>query len=654
MDLQQTLRSNLRDKLHLFMPGTDNQSSDQTEEDIQFIKQILPSGITQSENYLKSGNCYMTVFLVNKFPTRIQDLAFTSLFNAPGVTVTMDLEVAQKSQAMEELESSINELDTRVFVNRHSSDNRNDSYDLNDLLALHKDLQLTSEDIAYISLRFWVYAKTIKDLDAKVNHLRDNLKTYGMYGFVPSFEILAEYRGMQTTANTIRQPIPILGTLKQQFPYYFQSFTDPHGWVWGETKTGGLVLLDTSRRTSQRKSSDIVFIGQKGAGKSTELKYHAQIRLALGDKVLAYDVEGEMLEFAVVNGGRVVQPADPTGYVNFLELHQMFSKKIEEESSKTVTIAADETSVIAENYTYEMSRLLKNFQQLFSELEDEHFDELRDMLMRTFLKFHITKTTPLISLAHEDFPVIHDLYDTIFDALYETGTDGRMNYKASVSEHRRNVLERLLAKIKPYQRDGIYAPYFDHHSAFDIANEQLVVFDMSSLNGLEENISNAYIMHTMSLMWSEVYKNRIRNMRRRNEDIHECILIFDEAHKVLNTKNTEGLALCDDMTRRDRKYDAAIWLASQQPRDFAPSGYKENLDKIRNIFGLIQYKVLMQQDQSNFPILKELFPQFTDSEIESTALYEKGEKLISIGAGAKIRCTLTLPDDYLAYFGGGR
>ncbi|ADU27968.1 hypothetical protein Ethha_2474 [Ethanoligenens harbinense YUAN-3] len=651
MDLQQTIRDNLRDKLHLFMPGSDTSNADQTEEDIRFIKQILPSGITQSKQYLKSGNCYMTVYLVNRFPTRMPALVFTEIFNKPGVTVTMDLEVAQKSQAMEELENSINELDTRVFVNRHSSENRNDSYDLNDLLELHKKLQLTSEDIAYISLRFWIYAKTVNELKAKVKSLADDLKTYGMYGFVPEYEILAEYRGMQIAANTIRQPIPILDTLKEQFPYYFQSFTDPHGWVWGETKTGGLVLLDTNRHTSQRKSSDIVFIGQKGAGKSTELKYHAQIQLALGNKVLAYDVEGEMLEYAVVNGGRVVKPADPSGYINFLELHQMFSKKIEEDISDA---AADETSIIAENYTYEMSRLVKNFQQLFPELGDEHFDELRDMLMRTFLKFHITKTTPLIRLSHEDFPVMHDLYDTLYDALYETGTDGKLYYRASVSEHRRNVLERLLAKIKPYQRDGIYAPYFDHHSAFDISEEQLVVFDMSSLNGLEENISNAYIMHTMSLMWSEVYKNRIRNMGRRGEEIRECILIFDEAHKVLNTKNTEGLALCDDMTRRDRKYDAAIWLASQQPRDFAPSGYNENLDKIHNIFGLIQYKVLMQQDQSNFPILKELFPQFTDSEIESTALYEKGEKLISIGAGAKIRCALTLPDDYLAYFGGGR
>lgn len=248
---------------------------------------------------------------------------------------------------------------------------------------------------------------------------------------------------------------------------------------------------------------------------------------------------------------------------------------------------------------------------------------------------------------------MHDLLETLEDALYTLDEKGQRQYKASVSEQRRNTLETLETYLKPLCRDGAFAPIFDRKSTIDISKEDLVIFDMSLLNDMQENIYNALYYQVMVIMWAEVYKNRVINDGLPKDDLRHCICVFDESHKVLNTKNIWGLDFIEKMTRRDRKYLAALWFASQQPRDYAPSGATEHLDKIKNIFGLVQYKVLMQQDESDYDVLQNLFPQFTRSEIESTAYFQKGEQLLSLGAGAKIHCTTQVPEEYLEYFEGG-
>lgn len=646
----QILKSKLLDQFQNFLP--DRQSSaviPTTDQDLFFLRRILPTSISPGGLHLKSGNCYMTTIIVNRFPSRIQPLIFAELFNKPGITVTMDLKIAQKSQAVEDLEKSINELDTRIYVNRHSSENRNDAYELRDLLDLHARLQLTSEDFAYMTLRFVVYALSPDELEDKVQKLNDELKTKGMYGFIPEYEQLAEFRGLQSTANTVKQPIPVLETLKEQFPFYFQSFADPRGILWGITGTDGLVLLDTFRITGQRKSFDMVIVGQKGAGKSALLKYLTQIQLALGRKVLTYDLDGEMADFTEKNHGKTVRPTDESGYVNMLELHPMFSAKFEEARK-----AADEKSVIRANFTSELSRIVNNFRQLFPKMDEVQVNELRDLLTKLYRSFGITQATPLEHFSPTEFPIMRNLYDIICDTLYMRDENRKLHYKASVGDSRKQALELLAGAVKPLQRDGMYAPLFDHHSTINVSKENLVVFDMSLLSEMEDNIYNAMLFLVVSLMWSEVYKNRTENDHLPEDKRRYCVVEFDEAHRVMNTQNIWGLNFIEKMVRRDRKYYAGIWFSSQQPRDFAPSGDSENLDKIKNIFGLVQYKILMQQDESNFDILKQLFPQFTESELESTAMFDKGEQLVSMGAGAKIHCKTVIPNEYLAYFGGGK
>lgn len=619
------------------------------ERDLDLLRTVLPNQIKTFSKYTQIGEKYVAVFLVNTFPNEIRSLAFTDLFNKPGNTVTMDWEVGQKSTSVEEIEKSIDELETRYVVNQHASENRNDAYELRNLLELHARLQQTAEQMAYITLRFILYADTPQELDKKRELLEADLKVNGLAGGIPEFEQLPEYRSLTNSANTQRQAIPIQTTLRDQFPFYFQSHKDPHGILWGVTLTNGLVLLDTFRVAGDRMSFDLAIIGKKGSGKSTLLKYLTQIHLAFGNKILATDLDGEMIAFTKAIGGRVIRPTDPDNRSNPLELHQVYSPKFEEDGS-----GADEASIISSNFMAELSRVIGWFYQLFPKMTDTESSLLKTTLTTTYRNKGITAATPLNHFVSTDFPRMRDLLQTVQDDLYSVGEDGKKHYRASLSEETRALLEALEIKIKPYTHDEMYGPLFDVYSTIDVSEEKFVVFDMSLTSEFERNVYNALVYSQMGFMWTEVYKNRVKNEGLPVDDRHYVICEFDEAHKSINTNNPKALDFVEKMVRRDRKYDAALWFASQQPRDFAPSGDGENLDKIKNIFGMVQYKVLMQQDESDYDVLQKLFPQFTRSEIESTAIFQKGEHLLSMGAGAKIRCTNVVPPEYLEYFGGGR
>jgi type IV secretory pathway VirB4 component len=617
---------------------------------LSFLRKVLPAGLDFHSTYYRAGERYITTLLVNSYPSYLPDLLFAKIFNEEGKTVTFDVTYKPKHEAVEDLEKSINELSSRYVVNRNSSEDINDGYDLNDLRTLHADLQRTRENIAYTTLRFIVTADSPEELSKRVQKLKDELSTYSIKVNIPENEMQQEYRSLQNSANSVRQPIPVIGTLERQFPFYFQAHEDPRGLLSGETPTGGLVLLDIWKIDNERKSYDIVIIGKKGAGKSADIKSGIQIHLSMGNKIMAFDVDGELSSFTKKLGGRTIRPSDESGRVNVLEFRQMFSSKYDNEKDKPT----DEKSIIRANYTSELSRVMCFFYQMIPDLSDAQADMLSDLLQITYRKRGITENTKLDGLPADAFPVMTDLLATVRDALYISfDADNEPKYRPSLSALKRDILESLEIAIKP-MAEGIYASIFNGASTVDISKEDFVVFDMSLLGEMEDKVFNAQLLNILSLMWGEVYKNREFNDGVPEDSQRECVCVLDEAHKFINTRNPKGLEFIDKLARRGRKYLNALWFASQSPRDFAPSGADEKLDKIKDIFSLMQYKILMQQDSSNYDILEKLFPEFTRSEIESTSRFGKGDKLLSLGSGQKIRCHRYIPKEDFEYFGGGR
>jgi hypothetical protein len=563
--------------------------------------------------------------------------------------VTLDITKKPKNEAVEDIEKSINELSNRWVINRNTSENMNDGYSLSDMKDLHASLQRTKESIAYTTLRFYISADSEKQLEDKVSNLQDDLKVHGIKTFIPENEMLAEFKGLQCSADTVRQPMPVYGTLARQIPFYFQAFADSKGLVIGETLTGGLVILDTFMFNDNRTSFDMFISGLKGAGKTAFMCSLIQMQLSMGNKVMVSDLEGEMIKFAKKLEGKNVRICNAEEIVNVLQLRPMFSAKYEDDPTQ----ATDEKSIIIANYTMEISRIICFFFQVNPDLTTAQAALLGEMLQLTYRNKKITAQTKLDALSPTDFPIFSDLLATIRDALYTPDDDGKQKYRVSLSPRKRDNLEELEDTVKPLAED-VYAYMFNGYTTVDISHEDFVVFDLSILNEMEPRIFNAYQYNILALEWSEMYKNRVSNEGVSEDEVRWIISVIPEAHRILNTKNLQGLEYMEKLERRARKYNGGLWYDTQRAQDCAPSGGTENLDKIKTIFELVQYKVLMKQDDSAFDVLGKLFPQFTQSEIESTSHFKKGELLISLGDGQKFRCRRYIPQEDFEYFGGGR
>ena len=87
-----------------------------------------------------------------------------------------------------------------------------------------------------------------------------------------------------------------------------------------------------------------------------------------------------------------------------------------------------------------------------------------------------------------------------------------------------------------------------------------------------------------------------------------------------------------------------------------PESKAENVEKIKHLFELSQYKFMFQQDSSVKEHLKKTFSfSLTDSQIDRIPFLEVGETILSITGDESIEFSVWLSKDYEeGLFAGGK
>mgnify|MGYP000953248049 CR=1 FL=1 len=106
------------------------------------------------------------------------------------------------------------------------------------------------------------------------------------------------------------------------------------------------------------------------------------------------------------------------------------------------------------------------------------------------------------------------------------------------------------------------------------------------------------MFNMVSLCWDNavnngsIMKSMWENKEIELEDVTCFLILIDESHRWVNTKMVQILELLIQYLREARKFFAGIVLASQSVRDFMPESTGENIEKIKQLFELSQYKRL--------------------------------------------------------------
>lgn len=605
-----------------------------SETDLMFLKLALPRDIVRESSHLKINECYRTYVVAYSYPSHIEDLMIARLQDLDGVIITLDLTPTPRNVALQNISSSMQELRAREINDQKDAEALQDSYDYSDLQELHGVISRANEHIVSHTLRFLVTGQTENELKENVKNVRDTLKIYGIESYVPDNELLMEYKTSTLPADTVKKPLPLYSTLSRQFPFRYESHYDPNGTYFGPTASGGQVFLDPTLndQSQQRLSYDLVLCGVKGSGKSATMKSMLQDIICCGHRAIVLDEEGEFTDMVKKLGGALVSPFDKSGRINILDFPR-----------SQLTDPDDPSALSA--YAAGISRVETFFKQLVPDMTILESDALKSVLHRLYHRFGITETSNPSAIPAEDMPSISDALEEIQQTLDQP----------ELTDSRRETYENLESYVRSVSVQEGFGALFDCKSSIDISSAPFVVIDLSLLSQMEPRVYNAMLYAALSLSWQAVYENREYNRSLSEEDQRRHLVIaITEAHRYLNTKNPAGLEFIEKLVRRARKYDAGLWFDSQRARDFMPASNSESAEKIKTIFELVQYKAVLKLDSASVPVMQELFPQFTESELLSATSFRPGQMLLSLGNGVKLRVRKHIPEDDLKYFGGGR
>ena len=610
-----------------------------TDKDAHKLSEILPDNLEIGQNYLKIDNKYSTILEIHSFPAELQDLKLTQLISRlEGIDVTIDVKSKAKRETLKELEASMDELSTRYITNTKQGEELDTQTELDKLTYIRQHIANGNEQILYLTIRLIITENSLEALADKVQNISLSLNDDGMDSFIPFNLMREEYISLARPSNPASTPFPLQDTFSKQFPFYFQSHLDNDALIFGESITGGLIALDFFHRDMKRASYDIMLAGAKGSGKSVTLKSLIQEQLLLLNKVLCIDLEGEYDDIANIFSGQIIR-MNKNSLINPLQIRTVISSDDEEAGAET-------------NFASELSRVITFFYYFIPSLSEYEADILRDLLLRTYNNKSITPTTDISLLSNSDFPTLSDLLSVLRDELY---IGAREQINSNLSDRKISAMESLEISIKSLC-EGTYSSMFNGFTNVDVYDNDFVVFNVKDLSTMEQRIYNAQLFNILSLMWQEVCRNVTHNRSIFSSwDRRKITCVIDEAHRFISSDNPQVTEFIETLTRRSRKYEAGILFASQSITDFNPPRTDKEgagANKVRTIFSLVKYKMILKHSNEKFNALVESFPQFTVSELSGTSEFASGEMLISLGTGrAKFHCARQASQSDLIYIG---
>ncbi|MBR1751878.1 MAG: DUF87 domain-containing protein [Ruminococcus sp.] len=607
---------------------------------------VLPERIQFQQNCFRVDDIYVTSLVVSDYPAELLDLEIASIVSSyDDCTVTYDVDFRPKQEVLNEIKFSLRELNSRSAIKQEVSDTIDTQHEFQKLTSIYSDITSGNEQMLYATLRIFVSDQSLSELTKRVRTITDELESRGISVYVPINAMKNEYTGLIRPNNSVQTPYPLQDTYKRQFPFYYQSHTDPSGMFFGYTDTGGLNVFNSFYRNGNigRNSYDLISIGVKGSGKSVTLKSMLQDQIVIGNKVMVLDIEGEYQDMAKIFDGQIIKLSRKST-INPLQIRSTIDRDTENEDTDSDDIM-DNSEVNSANFTSEISRICTFLTQFSPSISDEEISVFRDALIEVYIQKGITENTDVRQLQAVQFPIFSDILAYI-----------RKKMSEDLTEYEHTIYLKLETTVKQLSAGGAYGSMFDTHTNVDVEDKDLIVFDVRVISEMDNNVYNAQLFNILSLMWGEICKNRLKNKKLSDPyDRKYIVALIDEAHRFISAKNTQVTDFIEKLLRRTRKYDAGLWFASQSILDFLPSGNSEQAERIKIIFQLVQYKVILKQSSDSIAALKDIFTQFTLSELQNTTKFKAGEMLMSISSGRhKLHCRRTATPSDLMYIGNSQ
>jgi GTPase SAR1 family protein len=615
------------------------------EPDEFLFEYIQPQGgITFKETaHILCGDGYVKPLHIYQLPKRLKDFWLDDILNVGGTIGVIDISTRDTAEVKKNINKSLKD----EFARKHSAKDYLEVYDATmrqqELEMLLGELSEMGEIIKMTDFRLFLPSRKQVDMEDKADNIIKNLEgdNYMCSCFLNEGErewksIFEPYKKSHLKAFSMKGFPLMTEQLAYGDPFNYSELIDDSGDLIGFTSTDGAVIFDEFTKTALRKHYNSLVVGDMGSGKSTLLKKRFKSNAAKGNFIRTFDITGEFEELTKEFGGKIIKCNGESGILNPLEI---------------LKAGDDDDS----SYARHISKVSTFFKAIMPSASDELISSLQNVLRDFYDEYDLLpgRKGGITGLAAKKYPILSDFYNFIKEKL------DKIKKEPAETVAEKTLIEvqvKDLYDIENALRNIVhnYGKMFDGYTSVDnIIDEKIVTFDISDIKDLG-NIFVAQIFNMVSLCWDnavsngKIMKDLWEEGVAEDEDIVKFLIIIDESHRWVNTKMPMILDLLIKYLREARKYFAGIIFASQSMRDYIPEGINApNVDLIKVLFELTQYKFIFRQDSSTVPLLNAIFNNaLTYSQIERIPFLGVGENILSISGDRSLHFKVWLSQRY--------
>lgn len=567
-----------------------------------FFDRILPSTIKFLTDHYIVGDSYRCVWAIKEYPPTTEELAlFSQLADRNNLTVKLYSRLVDALEQRKIIQNATrrNKLSTG---SNDAVENITAEGNLQDVVTLIAELRKNKEPLLHCAVYLELKAESMQKLrelqsDIIMELTRskmsvDRLTLRQKEGFLSVLPC-----GANMFKEQFERVLPA-SSVANLYPFNYSGKTDPKGFFIGRDKYGTNILVDFDRRADDKTNANCLILGNSGQGKSFLMKLILTNLRESGKRIISLDPEAEYEELIKALGGCYIDFMSGEYIINPLEPKSF--GEADKEYDQFTPEAFRRVTRLSQHIAY-----LKNFFRAYKEFNDEQLDTLEIILTKLYKNFGITDYTDYDKLSKTDYPIMSDLYE-----LLEKEYKGYQHNQKNI--YREKTLQELCLGLHS-MCIGTESKYFNGHT--NIVDDKFLCFGVKGLMDTNRRLKDAMLFNALSYMTNEL-------LGKGN-----TVAAIDELYLFLT--NMTAIEYIRNASKRVRKKDSSVILASQNIDDFLIDGVKEYTKPLFSIpthqflfnAGNIEPKVYidtMQLEQSEFDLIK--YPE------RGTCLYRCGNE----------------------------
>ena len=512
-----------------------------------FFDMIAPSAVKFYADYYIFGDTFRCVWAIREYPPMTSEQAILSRFgDKENVTLHIYSRYVDSMEQHKILQNA-QRKNTMLSTSTDLQESVKAEGNMEDLFALLSGLERSKDRLVHcaVFLELSAYSlEKLKELQTEVSMelMRgrmavDRLTLRQKEGFMA-----ISPAGYNALDKQFERVLPA-SSVANLYPFNYSGKTDPSGYYIGKDRYGTNILVDFDKREDDKTNSNILILGNSGQGKSYLMKLLLTNLRESGKSIISLDAEQEYEDLTNNLGGCYIDLMSGQYIINPLEPKAW-------SDDETVDEDAPEAFRKATRLSQHIS-FLKDFFRSYKDFTDAHIDAIEILVSKLYESKGIDDHTDYSKLKPTDYPVMSDLYDLAEQEYlkYENGSKSLFT-----EELLREICLGLNSMCK-----GAESKFFNGYT--NISDDKFICFGVKGLMDSNKKLKDAMLFNILSYMNHKLLTDG------------NTVASIDELYLFLS--NLTAIEYIRNASKRVRKKNSAIILASQNIEDFLLSGIRE-------------------------------------------------------------------------------